>query len=407
MCDRHCLPVPLSALLHPHNPPISTYSALQTALTCCRPPAPWTPATQAVLEGFVTVYALHLLRERAVIISLLLHAARALLQTHPSHLRITSEDRLEMRSGTATRTLAPLPVAMLMSIVASAMIPLRIVLYLQWTLRHLYVCVTLCAIKLCVLTLPPPFSQHQLHHRLRIPCPHGQSRRSQLLDRQSCRRPLQVSHPQRASPHGTQPTLLTHNRPPPPDPTAAHPQTYPTLTFSSLNVGGVEITPNRLCHLLGGYQQLPHTISLQEYRPSSLSTARDHERVAHYWGYHLLMSSPSSKEGVALLVHTSVAPSAPAMKVHVPGRLISAQLPLLSDPLLPEVNVCSFYGPNSSKERPRCEKALEPLLQTCSIILGDYNGVTVNTDTTAIQPNLWPWLVARERSGAMVDLVRP
>ena len=119
------------------------------------------------------------------------------------------------------------------------------------------------------------------------------------------------------------------------------------------------------------------------------------------------MSSPSSKEGVALLVHTSVPPTAPAMKIHVPGRLISVQLPLPSDPLLPEVHVCSFYGPNSSKERPRCEKALAPLLQTCSKILGDYNAVTLHTDTTAVQPNLWPWLIARERSGAIVDLVRP
>ena len=61
MAGRHCFPVPLSALLHPHNPPISTYSALQAALTCCRPPATWIRVTQVVLEGFVTVYALHLL----------------------------------------------------------------------------------------------------------------------------------------------------------------------------------------------------------------------------------------------------------------------------------------------------------------------------------------------------------
>ena len=119
------------------------------------------------------------------------------------------------------------------------------------------------------------------------------------------------------------------------------------------------------------------------------------------------MSSPSSKEGVALLVHTSVAPTAPAMKVHSPGRLISVQLPLLSDPLLPEVLVWLFYGPNSSKERPLCEKALAPVLQTCWIILEDYNGVTLDTDTTAVQSNLWPWLIARDCSGSMVDLVRP
>ena len=57
----------------------------------------------------------------------------------------------------------------------------------------------------------------------------------------------------------------------PPDPTHARTPTYDTLTFSALNVGGVEITPNRFCHLLAGYTRLPHTISLSEFRPSTAS----------------------------------------------------------------------------------------------------------------------------------------
>ena len=46
---------------------------------------------------------------------------------------------------------------------------------------------------------------------------------------------------------------------------------YYTLSFASLNVGGVEITPNRLCHILTGLSHLPQTLSLQEFRPSALS----------------------------------------------------------------------------------------------------------------------------------------
>ena len=92
---------------------------------------------------------------------------------------------------------------------------------------------------------------------------------------------------------------------PPPDPNTLVKQTYPTLTFAQLNVGGMEITPNRLCHILSGFLPQPHTISLQEFRPSSTSHIRQHQRVAKYWGYHLLHSTPSRKEGVALLVHTS------------------------------------------------------------------------------------------------------
>ena len=197
-------------------------------------------------------------------------------------------------------------------------------------------------------------------------------------------------------------------RPLPPDPTAgARVPTHDTLTYSSLNVGGVEITPNRLCHLLGGYGTLPHVLSLQEYRPSSLSTTRDHVRVALYWGYHMLLSSPSSKEGVALLIHTSISPGKPTPTVHLPGRLISTQVALHTDPLMPPVTVCSFYGPHTARERLQCEKVLASLLQKCSIILGDYNGVTRSSDATTLHPNLWPWLIARERSGAMIDLVRP
>ena len=156
MRDRRCLPVPLSALLHPTSPPVSTYNALRTVLSCCRPPAPWTRATQVVLEGFTTVYTLHLLRKRAVVISLLLHVARALLQAHPSHVQVAPESQLGIRSGPATRTMVPLPAATLVSVVTSAMIPLRIILYLQRALQHLYLHLTLCALSLCVLTSPPP-----------------------------------------------------------------------------------------------------------------------------------------------------------------------------------------------------------------------------------------------------------
>ena len=118
MRDRHCLPVPLSAHLHPTKPPVSTYTALRTALSCCRPPAPWTRATQVVLEGFTTVYILQVLRKRAVVISRMLHVARALLPAHSSNLQVAREGQLETRSGPPTRTMVPLPASTLLSVVA-------------------------------------------------------------------------------------------------------------------------------------------------------------------------------------------------------------------------------------------------------------------------------------------------
>ena len=57
---------------------------------------------------------------------------------------------------------------------------------------------------------------------------------------------------------------------------------------ASLNVGGPDITPNRFCHLLSGFQPPPHTICLQEFKPSPTAHIRDFERVALHWGFNLL-----------------------------------------------------------------------------------------------------------------------
>ena len=195
-----------------------------------------------------------------------------------------------------------------------------------------------------------------------------------------------------------------------PPPTTTHltrTLTNPTLTFGALNVGGVEITPNRLCHLLAGFHPLPHTLSLQDFRPSASSSLRDHERVAMYWGYHLLHSSPSRKAGVALLVHTSIAPHRHTMKTIIDGRLVTTSLQLHNDPSMPPVTVASFYGPHTSRERSSCEKHLDRLARECAIILGDYNAVTRTGHTTALRAPLWPWLIAKERAGSLSDLLIP
>ena len=71
----------------------------------------------------------------------------------------------------------------------------------------------------------------------------------------------------------------------PPDPT------YDTLTFSALNVGGVKKTPYRFGNLLAGFDKLPHSLSISEFRPSSASRIREHERISRYWKYQLLASS--------------------------------------------------------------------------------------------------------------------
>ena len=186
------------------------------------------------------------------------------------------------------------------------------------------------------------------------------------------------------------------------------PQTPPRgASPHALNVGGVEITPNRLCHLLAGFRKMPHTISLSEFRRTTGCHLQDHASVARYWGYHLLSSSPDTNAGVALLVCTSISPNKPSLRIHIPGRLIFCQLSLQTDPLLPRVTVASFYGPHTSRERVLCEKHLDPLTRECVILLGDYNGLTRASHTTALRANIWPWLVAKGRSKAVADILTP
>ena len=93
------------------------------------------------------------------------------------------------------------------------------------------------------------------------------------------------------------------------------PPTGDSLAHASLNVGGPEITPNRLCHLLNGFTTAPHTISLQEFKPTTKHHIKEYERVAMFWKYHLLYSAPTTKNGVALLVHTSISPAPPTLTV--------------------------------------------------------------------------------------------
>ena len=76
-------------------------------------------------------------------------------------------------------------------------------------------------------------------------------------------------------------------------------------------------------------------------------------------------------------------------------------------PLSPHVRVASFYGPHTIRDKHAVEPVLDTLLKDNCILPGDYNGVTQSGHTTALRPNLWPWLIAKERSRALSDLLAP
>ena len=176
---------------------------------------------------------------------------------------------------------------------------------------------------------------------------------------------------------------------------------------ASLNVGGPDITPNRFCHLLSGFQPLPHTICLQEFKPSPIAHIRDFERVALHWGFHLLHSSPSSKNGVAIVVHTSISPKPPPLHVHIPAVLVSVECHLHTKPLVPPMHLASFYGLHTLKEKRVCEPYLDAMIRDSYLIMGDYNGTRHASNTTTLRANVWPWLAAKEKTGFLVDLLLP
>ena len=235
-----------------------------------------------------------------------------------------------------------------------------------------------------------------------------------MPDASSCMVPHQVSHasppppasvtsdPARAD---TVPPTAGSN-PPPMAPQNFHvARTGDVLTHASYNLGGPEISPHTLCHALAAFDPLPHTISLQEFKPASSYHVRDFKRVALHWGFHLLHSSPTTKNGVALLIHSSISPKAPPLKVHIPGTLISTELRLHPDPLVPPLHVASFYGPHTLKEKHLCEPILDRLLEDSYLVMGDFNGTSQSSHTTTFCGNLWLWLIAKEEAKSLVDLL--
>ena len=56
-------------------------------------------------------------------------------------------------------------------------------------------------------------------------------------------------------------------------------------------------------------------------------------------------SSPTSKNGVGLLIYTSISPNMPSLKIHIPCTLIYTQLHLHPAPQMPPISITSYYGP--------------------------------------------------------------
>ena len=110
---------------------------------------------------------------------------------------------------------------------------------------------------------------------------------------------------------------------------------------------------------------------------------------------------------MAILLHTSISPKPPPLKVHIPGILVSTQLQLHANPLMPPVHIALFYGPHKIGDKRRCVPIIDSLLRENIILLGDFNSTTHSSHATTLTTNLWPWLIAKEKSGVLTDLLLP
>ena len=77
--------------------------------------------------------------------------------------------------------------------------------------------------------------------------------------------------------------------------------------------------------------------------------------------------------------------------------LISTQLQLHPNPLMPPLRIASYYGPDSIREKRECEPVLDTLLREACIILGDYKSTTHHSHATTLTTNLSPWLITLAR----------
>ena len=171
------------------------------------------------------------------------------------------------------------------------------------------------------------------------------------------------------------------------------------------NLGGPSVSASRFALYLASLSRLPSVLALTEFRNSEPLSR--YERLAIAFGYHLLASPGNPTGGLAILVHSSVAPSAPPLHTIVPSRIAYTSLCVHQNLDAPPLKIVAFYGSNKAKERALYERPLGGLLKDNCIILGDFNATTQDSDSTCLSSNHWPWLQSQEKCNNMIDVIRP
>ena len=90
----------------------------------------------------------------------------------------------------------------------------------------------------------------------------------------------------------------------------------------------------------------------------------------------------------------------------VPGRVLGFEVAVHADVRVPKVLVIVVYGSNVPAERKPIPHSLEKTLKQPTLLMGDWNATTFNTDTTCLQTTEWTWLSRAEQAGLLIDPYR-
>ena len=157
--------------------------------------------------------------------------------------------------------------------------------------------------------------------------------------------------------------------------------------IATYNVGG-NVTMSRFREILTAIKNdlatatksLPHVVIFSEFRVASSYANNQYELIVREMfdgEYHLLLSPPTMRGGVACLFSVDVAPRKPAVKVLIPGYVMSFKVFARPD-LKMMTTVVGVYV--ARKMQQEIAEVLDPLIQDGCIVCGDFNSTTCSRD---------------------------
>ena len=158
---------------------------------------------------------------------------------------------------------------------------------------------------------------------------------------------------------------------------------------------------------------LPHVVIFSEFRVASSYANKQYELIVRemfYGEYHLLLSPPTMRRGVACLDSVDVALKKPAVKVLIPGYVMSFKVFARPDlKMMP--TVVGVYV--ARRMRQGIAEVWDPLIYEGCIVCSDFNSTTCSHDNpndldepTTGHDNVWPWLRILEGNGKITEVFK-